>query len=120
MTSDPVRLTPILNDGIRGRQDLFWRMRRPRLPAHWYAAVLILHLILTVLFCMKTFVSAILAPNSFLVGILFDIPAGFFEDRLERLRVPQDVSTQQCVGCEYLAGPAVGAAGSDVALEISP
>jgi len=79
MTSDPVRLTPIVNDGRRGRQDLFWRMRRPRFPAHWYAAVLILHLILTVLFCMKTFVSAILAPNSFLVGILFDIPAGFFE-----------------------------------------
>src|SRR6266550_5895834 len=102
MTSDPVRLTPIVNDGRRGRQDLFWRMRRPRLPTHWYAAVLILHLILTVLFCMKMIVSAILAPNSFLVGILFEILRG---DRLERLCVPQDVSTQQCVGCEYLAGP---------------
>lgn len=35
---------------------------------------------LSVLLCLKTFVSSVFAPNQFLVGISFGIVAGFFEE----------------------------------------
>jgi len=37
-------------------------------------------LVLTVLLCMKTFVSPVFAPNRFLIGISFGFVAGFFEE----------------------------------------
>jgi membrane protease YdiL (CAAX protease family) len=70
-----------LVDGSNGLRDLFARMRRIRFPARWYAALLIPPaLVLTVLFCMKTFVSPDFAPNRFWIGISFGLVAGFFEE----------------------------------------
>jgi len=68
-------------DGKDGLWDLFSRMSRWRLPARWYAALLIPPiLVLTVLFLLETFVSPVYAPNRFLVGIFFGVPAGFLEE----------------------------------------
>ena len=68
-------------DGTPGPRDLFSRMRRIRVPARWYAALLIPPvLVLTVLFLMKTFVSPVFAPNRFFIGVGFGFVAGFFEE----------------------------------------
>ena len=75
-----ILLTRIV-DGPTGLRDLFSRMRRVRVPALWYAALLIPPvLVLTVLSCMKTFVSPVFAPNRFFTGIGFGFVAGFFEE----------------------------------------
>jgi membrane protease YdiL (CAAX protease family) len=50
-------------------------------PARWYAMLLIPPaLILTVLGCLKMFVSPVYSPNFFLLGLLFGVPAGFLEE----------------------------------------
>jgi uncharacterized protein len=68
-------------DGTSGLHDLFSRMRRVRISPRWYATLLIPPvLVLTVLFLMKTFVSAVFAPNRFFVGAGFGFVAGFFEE----------------------------------------
>jgi uncharacterized protein len=68
-------------DGGSGLRDLFSRMGRVRVPARWYAALLIPPiLVLTVLYFMQTFVSPDFAPNRFLIGISFGFVAGFFEE----------------------------------------
>jgi uncharacterized protein len=68
-------------DGTSGLRDLFSRMRRVRISPRWYATLLIPPvLVLTVLFLMKTFVSAVFAPNRFFVGAGFGFVAGFFEE----------------------------------------
>jgi membrane protease YdiL (CAAX protease family) len=68
-------------DGSSGLRDLFSRMARARVPARWSATLLIPPvLVLIVLFCMKTFVSPVFAPNRFLIGISFGFVAGFFEE----------------------------------------
>jgi membrane protease YdiL (CAAX protease family) len=70
-----------LVDGPAGLRELFSRMFRFRLPLRWYAPLLIPPLlVLTILLCLKTFVSPVYAPNRFLVGLAFGIPAGFFEE----------------------------------------
>jgi membrane protease YdiL (CAAX protease family) len=70
-----------LVDGPTGLRDLFPRMFRFRFPLRWYAALLIPPLlVLTILLCLKTFVSPVYAPNRFLLGLAFGIPAGFFEE----------------------------------------
>jgi membrane protease YdiL (CAAX protease family) len=68
-------------DGSSGLRNLFSRMFRARVPARWYSALLIPPvLVLSVLFCMKTLVSPVFAPNRFFVGIGFGFVAGFFEE----------------------------------------
>ncbi len=75
-----ILLTRIV-DGSGGLRDLFSRMRLFRVPAPWYAALLIPPvLVLTVLYTMKTFVSPDFAPNRFFIGIGFGFVAGFFEE----------------------------------------
>ena len=70
-----------LVDGRSALRELFSRMRRVRFPLHWYAALLIPPaLVLTILLLLKTFVSPVYAPNRFWIGVLFGIPAGFFEE----------------------------------------
>jgi membrane protease YdiL (CAAX protease family) len=70
-----------ITDGENGVRDLFSRMRRVRIPARWYGALLIPPaLILTVLVLLKILVSPVFMPNYFLIGFLFGVPAGFFEE----------------------------------------
>ena len=68
-------------DGTSGLRNLFSRMRRIRVPAPWYAALLIPPAtIFLVLLVLKTLVSPVFAPNRFLVGASFGVVAGFFEE----------------------------------------
>lgn len=68
-------------DGKAGLRDLGSRLIRAKVPARWYVPLLIPPiLILAVLLCLKTFFSPVFAPNFFLIGILFGIPAGFLEE----------------------------------------
>jgi len=68
-------------DGKIGLRNLFSRVSRWRVPACWYATLLIPPiLVLTVLLCLATFVSPVYTPNLFVIGILFGIPAGFLEE----------------------------------------
>lgn len=70
-----------LVDGREGLRGLFSRMRQFHVSPGWYAALLLPPIaILVVLFVLKTFVSPIFVHNIFLIGILFGIPAGFFEE----------------------------------------
>jgi CAAX protease family protein len=73
-------LTRLL-DGPAGLRDLLSRTLRVRFSVRWYAALLIPPtLILAILLCLKTFVSAAYSHNHFWVGLAFGIPAGFFEE----------------------------------------
>lgn len=68
-------------DGKGGVRDLVSRMFRGRFPTRWYAALFIPPiLVLAVLLILKTFVSPSYAPNLFLMGILFGVPAGYLEE----------------------------------------
>ncbi|HEV2419110.1 MAG TPA: CPBP family intramembrane glutamic endopeptidase [Terriglobia bacterium] len=85
-------------DGRSGLRGLFSRMRHARVPARWYAALLIPpSLIVVVLWGLKTFLSPIYTPNTFLIGISFGILAGFLEEigwtgyALPKMRSPANV-----------------------------
>lgn len=75
-----VVLTSVI-DGRSGLRDLFSRMVLARVPGRWYATLFLPPiLVLSVLLCLETFVSPAYASNRFFIGILFGIPAGFFEE----------------------------------------
>ena len=68
-------------DGKSGLRVLFSQMFRAWVPPRWYTALLLPPaLVLTVLLFLERFVSPVYAPNHFLIGILFGIPAGFLEE----------------------------------------
>ncbi len=68
-------------DGREGLRNLFTRMRRVGFPRRWYAALLAPPaMVLTVLLCLKTLVSAVYAPNRFWIGVMFGLLAGILEE----------------------------------------
>lgn len=68
-------------DGRTGLRDLVSRMFLARLPGRWYAMLFVPPvLVLSVLSFLQAFVSQVYAPNRFLIGILFGLPAGFLEE----------------------------------------
>ena len=70
-----------LVDGKSGLRHLFSQMFLARVPAGWYATLLIPPvLVLTVLLLLQTFVSPVYAPNRFWMGVLFGVPAGLLEE----------------------------------------
>jgi CAAX protease family protein len=75
-----IALTSITG-GKDGLRDLFSRMGRWRVDVRWYAALLIPPgLILVVLLSLRGLVSPVFAPNLFLLGIVFGLFPGFFEE----------------------------------------
>ena len=68
-------------DGKSGLRDLSYRIFGRRVPGRWYAALLIPPaLILILLFVLERFLSSQYAPNHFLTGIFFGVPAGLLEE----------------------------------------
>lgn len=68
-------------DGKPGLRALFAGIFWVRVPALWWAALLIFPAtILAVLFLLKTFLSSAYSPNHFWMGVLFGLPAGLLEE----------------------------------------
>jgi len=68
-------------DGPQALRELFGRMTRTKVPARWYAALLLPPLLVwSVLLCLKMLLSPVFTPGHFWMGVLFGCPAGFFEE----------------------------------------
>lgn len=75
-----ILLTKIV-DGRAGLRQLFARMSPQGVDSRWYKSLLIPPaMVLAVLFCLEKLISPAFAPNLFLIGILFGVPAGFLEE----------------------------------------
>lgn len=73
-------LTRII-DGSAGVRSLFSRMGRVRVPARWYAVLLLPPLLIfSVLLTLKSLAGPAFSPGHFWMGVLFGCPAGFFEE----------------------------------------
>lgn len=67
--------------GKEGVRSLWARTSRWRVAPRWYAPLLIPPvLILAILLLLKALLSPVYAPNWFLLGILFGVPAGLLEE----------------------------------------
>jgi len=70
----------ISTGGAAGLRTLGLRLRRWRLGG-WFAVLVVPPiLVYAVLQCLRSFVSPAFAPNLFLVGVFFGIPAGYLEE----------------------------------------
>ena len=71
-----------LTEGKTGIKNFFSRMGKWKAPLKSYVIAFIIPpcLILLTLFILQIFVSPLFKPNFFLLGFLFGIPAGFFEE----------------------------------------
>ena len=71
-----------LTEGKTGIRNFFSRMGKWKAPLKSYVIAFIIPpcLILLTLFILQIFVSPVFKPNFFLLGFLFGIPAGFFEE----------------------------------------
>jgi len=70
-----------LIDGRQGLTDLFSRMRSVRAAARWYAVLLLPPaLVLATLLLLTWSLSPAFRPSHFYIGVLFGVPAGFFEE----------------------------------------
>jgi membrane protease YdiL (CAAX protease family) len=70
-----------LLDGPAGIRKLFSSIVRLRVGMRWYSILLLPPAaVVAVLLILKTFVSPAFAPNHFFLGVVFGIPAGFFEE----------------------------------------
>lgn len=68
-------------EGKAGLRNLISRMIKWRVPGKWYFSLVIIPcLILTILLFLTKFISKSYTPNFFPIGLLFGIPAGFFEE----------------------------------------
>ena len=75
-----VRTTTATTSHSANARGLAARLRRWRL-GRWYAALLIPPILVWgILVCLKLLVSPAFAPNWFLAGVFFGIPAGFLEE----------------------------------------
>ncbi len=76
-----ITLTAV-TDGKTGIRNLRSRMVKWKVSVKWYLIALLIPpcLIIIVLLFLKNFVSAAFTPNLFPFGILFGVPAGFFEE----------------------------------------
>ena len=100
-----ILLTCVL-DGTSGLRNLFSRMRRIRVGAQWYAALLIPPTtILLVLLFLSNFVSPVFAPSRFFVGATFGIVAGFFEEiGWMGFAFPKMTKTRNLLGASFALG----------------
>lgn len=75
-------LLTILTEGRIGLKNFFSRLFKWRISFSLYAMAILIPpvLILLTLFILRNFVSGSFTPNFFPIGILFGIPAGFFEE----------------------------------------
>jgi membrane protease YdiL (CAAX protease family) len=69
-------------EGRSGLKNLWRNTMKWKVNLKWYIIAFIIppSLILLTLMLLKLFVSSAFTPNLFLIGILFGIPAGFFEE----------------------------------------
>jgi len=71
----------LIVEGWSGLKHLFARMQPVGIPAGWYTCLLIPPvLIIFTLELLKVVLSPDFAPNHFLLGMLFAVPAGFVEE----------------------------------------
>lgn len=68
-------------DGANALRELFARMNPLRIPARWWAILLLPPtLILAVLLCLSLWASSVYSPNFFFIGLVFGVPAGLLEE----------------------------------------